>query len=62
MARWIPLREQFTTGGSVRSRTDSLRVDINLDPTIAIVAIENQCTPDRTIVVRSVCNSFQLLL
>ena len=29
---------------------------------IAIVAIENQCTPDRTTAVRSVCKSFQLLL
>jgi len=28
----------------------------------AIVAIENQCTPDRTTTVRSVCKSFQLLL
>ncbi|MUV50258.1 hypothetical protein GJ630_11455 [Haloarcula sp. CBA1122] len=28
----------------------------------AIVAIENQCTPDRTTAVRSVCTSFQLLL
>jgi|GEM_PF-1092672 len=27
-----------------------------------IVAIENQCTPDRTTAVRSVCKSFQLLL
>ncbi|KAA9405495.1 hypothetical protein EGO51_02120 [Haloarcula hispanica] len=27
-----------------------------------IVAIENQCTPDRTAVVRSVCKSFRLLL
>ncbi|KAA9408799.1 hypothetical protein EGO51_03025 [Haloarcula hispanica] len=28
----------------------------------AIVAIENQCTPDRTMAVRSVYKSFQLLL
>ncbi|RYJ08937.1 hypothetical protein ELS20_02020 [Haloarcula hispanica] len=28
----------------------------------SIVAVENQCTPDRTTVVRSVCKSFQLLL
>ncbi|QCD64969.1 hypothetical protein GBQ70_04690 [Halomicrobium sp. ZPS1] len=27
-----------------------------------IVAIESQCTPDRTTAVRSVCESFQLLL
>ncbi|KAA9405049.1 hypothetical protein EGO51_17115 [Haloarcula hispanica] len=31
-------------------------------PATAIVAIENQCTPDRTNVVRSVWKSFQLLL
>jgi len=29
---------------------------------VSIVAIENQCTPDRTTAVRSVCKSFQLLL
>ena len=31
-------------------------------PRAPIVAIENQCTPDRTTAVRSVCKSFQLLL
>ncbi|QCD66217.1 hypothetical protein GBQ70_11380 [Halomicrobium sp. ZPS1] len=29
---------------------------------VDIVAIENQCTPDRTTAVRSMCKSFQLLL
>jgi len=57
--RWHYKNRAWNTERSLQRRSE-LRAWAN--EIKARVAIENQCTPDRTTAVRSVCKSFQLLL